>query len=54
MSFDLPPPDLQVSFAFKLTEARTLVLQDALKHTVKWGRATRRRALRVSLSAGRS
>jgi hypothetical protein len=35
MSFDLPPPDLQVSFALKLTEARSLVLQDALKHTVK-------------------
>ncbi|HEY1245399.1 MAG TPA: XcyI family restriction endonuclease [Hyphomicrobiaceae bacterium] len=35
MSFNLPPPDLQVSFALKLTEARTLVLQDALKHTVR-------------------
>jgi hypothetical protein len=35
MTFNLPPPDLQVSFALKLTEARTLILQDALKDTVK-------------------
>jgi len=35
MTFDLPPPDLQVSFALKLTEARTLILQDALKATIK-------------------
>jgi hypothetical protein len=35
MTFDLPPPDLQVSFALRLTEARTLILQDALKATIK-------------------
>jgi hypothetical protein len=35
MTFNLPPPDLQVSFALKLTEARSLILQDALKDAVK-------------------
>jgi hypothetical protein len=35
MSFNLPPPDLQVGFALKLTEARGLILQDALKRTVR-------------------
>jgi XcyI restriction endonuclease len=34
MSFNLPPPDLQVGFALKLIEARTQFLQDALKATV--------------------
>jgi hypothetical protein len=33
--FQLPPPDLQVRFALALIEARSLVLQDALKETVK-------------------
>jgi hypothetical protein len=35
MTFNLPPPDLQVSFALKLTEARATILQDALKDTVR-------------------
>lgn len=35
MTFNLPPPDLQVSFALKLIEARTQVLQDALKRAVR-------------------
>jgi hypothetical protein len=35
MTFELPPPDLQVSFALKLSEARTQILQDALKDTVR-------------------
>jgi hypothetical protein len=35
MSFNLPPPDLQVSFALKLIEARSRFLQDALKAAVR-------------------
>lgn len=35
MSFSLPPPDLQVSFALKLIEARSQYLQEALKQTVR-------------------
>jgi hypothetical protein len=35
MTFNLPPPDLQVSFALRLIEARTQVLQDALKGAVR-------------------
>ncbi len=35
MSFNLPPPDLQVGFALKLIEARSNLLQDALKMTVR-------------------
>jgi hypothetical protein len=34
MIFNLPPPDLQVSFALKLIEARSNLLQDFLKATV--------------------
>jgi hypothetical protein len=35
VSFNLPPPDLQVSFALQLIEARTRWLQEALKDTVR-------------------
>jgi len=35
MTLNLPSPDLQVSFALKLIEARTELLQDALKTTVQ-------------------
>lgn len=35
MTLNLPPPDLQVGFALKLAEARSLILQDALKDTVR-------------------
>jgi hypothetical protein len=35
MTFNLPPPDLQVAFALKLIEARSKLLQDALKSTVR-------------------
>ena len=35
MNIQLPPPDMQVSFAFKLLEARSNFLQDALKATVR-------------------
>jgi XcyI restriction endonuclease len=35
MTFNLPPPDLQVSFALKLIEARSRFLQDALKAAVR-------------------
>ena len=35
MSYNLPPPDLQVSFALKLVDTRANLLQDALKSTVK-------------------
>lgn len=34
MTFNLPPPDLQVSFSLQLMEARAEFLQDALKATV--------------------
>jgi hypothetical protein len=35
MTFNLPPPDLQVSFALKLIDARSKLLQDALRATVR-------------------
>lgn len=35
MTFRLPPPDLQVSFALKLADARSSFLQDALLATVR-------------------
>ncbi len=35
MIFNLPPPDLQVGFALKLMEARSRLLQDFLKATVR-------------------
>lgn len=35
MSFNLPPPDLQVTFALKLIDVRSHILQDALKSTVR-------------------
>jgi len=39
MSFNLPPPDPQVSFVLKLIEARTQFLQDALKAGAAVGHA---------------